>query len=155
MSRRVFRDEGRAGLARIDSLQDSQFYYSPLSLQRPMTNPASYGHWYIHPYGRNVKLILPNHFYAVSKSCRKGIQEHGYLRDLAEILWHAQPVWHRCRHKGHETTYIGEVVPTNRPYFQIHWTVFPLNLVLLIVNPLQPLNNGEVLFCSIPTDIFL
>jgi len=44
MSRRVFRDEGRAGLARIDSLKNNQFYYSPLSLQRPMANPSSYGH---------------------------------------------------------------------------------------------------------------
>jgi hypothetical protein len=71
--------------------------------------------------GRNVQLILPNHFYAVNTSCSNTTV---CLRDLGEILRHAYHAWHRCRRKGHEATYSVELVPTNRPYFQIYWTVF-------------------------------
>lgn len=152
MSRRVFRDEGRAGLARIDSLQDSQFYYSPLSLQRPMANPASYRHWDIHPQTvgmcnwfflsistpsiRRAGKVFRNT--AVFGTSRKSSDMHNTCDIVVGIKdMKGRMVGRWCRLTGRISRYTERV---------------SIKFGTATVNPLQPLNNGEVLFCSLPTD---
>jgi hypothetical protein len=152
MSRRVFRDEGRAGLARIDSLQDSQFYYSPLSMQRPLANPASYGHWYIHPQ----TVGLCNWFFLITST--PSIRPAGKVFRNTAICGTL-----RKSSDLHNTCDIVVGIKDMKRHIVGRWCLltgrisryteqFSIKFGTAIVNPLQPSNNGAVLFCSLPTD---
>jgi hypothetical protein len=92
--------------------------------------------------GRNAKLILSNHFYAVNTSCRKplghpltpttrlsSLSAYSARNERIVGRW-CQPIGHISRYTERFSTKFGTV----------------------IVNPLKPLSNEEVLFCSLPTD---
>jgi hypothetical protein len=143
MSYRVFRDEGRAGHTWIDSWQERQFYYWSLSPERSMANAASYlmgtgTSCHRGKGGQNVNLTN-----AESLQCRRHVVQdrHSGIRIFSGPGWkssdtHNTLVTH-CTHASNE---------------RIVRRLFSIKFDIAVVNPLQPLNNVDVLFCSLPTD---